>query len=382
MYRDSFTDREIEILLPLIRTKNISIIEFFFGNIFEVFAKAIRSMIQAPPGYEFFCGDFCSVEGYILAWIAGETHILEAINAGQDMYVIAAAAILQLAYESITKEQRQYPGKVAELACGYNGGAGAARKFGADGKTERTENVLKWINRYGLSDETVKDRLNDFGYNDYFQKKLIKTWKDYSFKEVEKLICDEEINATIIRPWRDNRPATVEYWKQTEVAAKQALNSPGQTVFYGKCNWYYSVKDNFLYCQLPSGRLLSYYDPIIQNRMQPWGKMADVITFLGVKTVDGRPAQWTRLATYGGKLSENIDQGIAADLLRYAMVEEEKNNFPICLHVHDELLSLVPTKDNRSFEEFIFIMSNIRPPWAEGLPIKAEGWRGFRYKKG
>ena len=46
---------------------------------------------------------------------------------------------------------------------------------------------------------------------------------------------------------------------------------------------------------------------------------------------------------------------------------------------HDEAVAEVPFGFG-SVKEFESIMEEA-PPWAAGFPIKAEGWRGPRYKK-
>jgi DNA polymerase len=92
------------------------------------------------------------------------------------------------------------------------------------------------------------------------------------------------------------------------------------------------------------------------------------------------PSGWIRVDTYGGKLTENIVQAIARDILTYAMVNLENAGYPIVLHVHDEIVAEI-LKSFGSIKEFEKIM-NIMPPWAQGWPIRATGgWRGKRYRK-
>ncbi len=323
MIRKSYAN--IEDLVGLIRNKDIAGITMLYDELFETLATATRGMIMAAPDYEFFCGDFRAIEGRILAWLAGENHILYDYVAGRDPYIRAAANVLGIEYDEVTEEQRQKPGKIAELACGYQGSVGAARQFGAEGD-------------------------------------------------------DQEILDTIIKPWRANRPATVAYWYGMEDAAKKAVENPGTTVKYGKVMW--GLAKGFLYCQLPSSRLLSYYDPEIREKKQPWGKTALVLTYMGMKVVDGKTTtQWARVSTYGGKLVENVTQAVACDILALAIVELNKARYPIVMHVHDEVLA-EPLKGQRDLDEFLGIMKSINPPWVEGLPLDADGWQGQRYKKG
>ena len=96
--------------------------------------------------------------------------------------------------------------------------------------------------------------------------------------------------------------------------------------------------------------------------------------------VNGVTRKWERIPTYGGKLTENIVQAIARDLLAYAMLNIEKAGYEIVLTVHDEIIAEMDKKKG-SVEEFEVLMERL-PKWAEGLPLKAEGYSCERYQKG
>ena len=81
----------------------------------------------------------------------------------------------------------------------------------------------------------------------------------------------------------------------------------------------------------------------------------------------------------GGLLAENVTQATARDLLVNGMFALEAAGYQIVMHVHDELIAEVP-EDFGSVGEFEKLMCT-PPEWGNSIPLKAEGWRGKRYKK-
>ena len=132
----------------------------------------------------------------------------------------------------------------------------------------------------------------------------------------------------------------------------------------------------FLYATLPSGRQLAYPDPQVRKRATPWGAMKNSLTYMGV---DPYTRKWTRQASYGGMLVENIVQAISRDIMAEAMVRCEASVYTPILTVHDELITEChPILGD--VEEFTQLVAQC-PTWASGLPIAAEAWAGYRYHK-
>jgi DNA polymerase len=279
-----------------------------------------RSVLTAGPGKELIVCDLSAIEGRVLAWMAGEEGELEIYRSGKDPYIASAAMILHKRYEDVTKEERQSPGKISVLACGYNGSVGAVRKFGGEGMT------------------------------------------------------DDEIKDQIVKPWREAHPMTTAFWYDVERACMSAVKEPGK-VFTARAVGY-KVSNRFLQCRLPSGRLLYYYDPDIRDVETSWGEMKESVTYM---TVDGMTKKWVRTNTYGGKSVENIVQGTARDIMVHGMLLAEEERYPLVLSVHDELLAEVP-EGFGSVEEFEELMCAV-PSWVPGLPLDAHGFRSKRYKK-
>ena len=95
-----------------------------------------------------------------------------------------------------------------------------------------------------------------------------------------------------------------------------------------------------------------------------------------VRLAQGDPQRQT---TYGGSLVENITQAVARDLMAEAVMRcEQSGKWLPVLTVHDELIAEGPA--GLDVKEFEHLMA-ATPPWADGCPVDAEGWSGFRYRK-
>ena len=119
---------------------------------------------------------------------------------------------------------------------------------------------------------------------------------------------------------------------------------------------------------LPSGRAIEYHGYRTIWTETEYGRKASP------SFIDPRTGARTR--TYGGRLTENVVQGVARDVMADALVRLDERGFNPVGHVHDEILS----QDHR-LEQIKEIMIE-QPDWAPGLPIDAEGFRTYRYMKG
>jgi len=300
----------------LVKMGCFDMIEALYGNTPDILSQLIRTMLIPKDGYEFIVADFSAIEARVLAWLAGEQWRLDAFQRGEDIYCASASQMfgVPVVKHGINGELRQ-KGKVAELACGYGGGAGALISMGALDM--------------GLKEDELPD---------------------------------------IISSWRDANPEIVKFWYAVEKAAIETVKDhTDRTV--GKIGFQFSA--NTLWIVLPSGRRLAYIKPKLQpNR---FGRMA--LTFEGL----GANNKWTRGETYSGKLTENITQATARDLLAEAMRRMELVGLGIVGHVHDEVILEVP-KGQYTVDDVCDIM-NQNPAWADGLPLSSAGYTGNYYFK-
>lgn len=300
----------------LVKLGCFDMIEALYGNTPDILSQLIRTMLIPKEGCEFIVADFSAIEARVLAWLAGEQWRLDAFTEGKDIYCASSSQMfgVPVVKHGINGELRQ-KGKVAELACGYGGGAGALISMGALDM--------------GLKEDELPD---------------------------------------IISSWRDANPEIVKFWYAVEKAAIETVKDHNDRTV-GRIGFRFSA--NTLWIVLPSGRRLAYIKP----RLQPnrFGRMA--LTFEGL----GANNKWVRGETYSGKLTENITQATARDLLAEAMHRMELAGLDIVGHVHDEVILEVP--ENSTTVEKVCGIMNQNPKWADGLPLSSAGYTGNYYFK-
>ena len=172
----------------------------------------------------------------------------------------------------------------------------------------------------------------------------------------------------LVAAWRKANPHITQFWWDVDAAAVKAVTEKQKTKV-GKIIFEY--KSGILFITLPSGRKLSYVKP--RMAVNRFGR--DGLTYEGIS----ENKKWSRIETYGPKLVENIVQGTARDLLAEAMLRVEKKGYPIVMHCHDEIIAEVP-EGSGSVDEMCEIMA-VQPTWAEGLPLRADGFECRFYKK-
>jgi len=317
--------------IPAVLSRSVNEIDLHHPPL-EVVSALLRAMLHAGPGNELVAADFSAIEARVIAWMAGEQWRLEVFATHGQIYEASASMMFGVPwseFQDYIDRGKKHPlrakGKVSELALGFQGGVGALQAMGAE--------------KEGLTIEEMQDS---------------------------------------VKRWRAASPNIVKLWAQMERAALAAVEEPGSIheagVGAGRVKFKKSA--GFLWMLLPSGRRLAYAKPHLIDKITPWGKTVKALAAWGQNSVTKR---WQQTDLYGGILTENAVQAIAADLLFEAMMRVEAAGMPIIMSVHDEIVCEVP-KGRASAEELERVMS-IAPVWATGLPLAAEGWVGERFKK-
>ena len=306
----------------LVKKRQTDAVRLLYGNVPDTLSQLIRTAFVPGPGNRFFVADFSAIEARVLSWLAGEQWRLDVFRTHGKIYEASASAMFGVDLDRIKKGNPEYAlrgkGKIAELALGYQGGKGSLLSMGA-------------LNM-GLAEEELPD---------------------------------------IVKRWRGSNQRIVDFWYAVERRTVETVRQG--TAGYLPRGIAFGRDRDYLIIRLPSGRKLHYYKPEI--RRNDLGR--DAVHFLGT---DQKTGKWEYISTYGGKLTENIVQATARDLLAEAMMNLHGQGFSINFHIHDEVILEVPEDSGKTLEEAIRILCT-PPRWAPDLPLNADGFEAYYYKK-
>ena len=185
----------------------------------------------------------------------------------------------------------------------------------------------------------------------------------------DKMGLTEEEMQTIVTQWRQASPTIPRFWRNAEDAAKRAIQLPGTTIHMA-CGVKYRRDADALRCQLPSGRILSYWDARIEEY-----KDRPSIVFMGQNQTTRK---WEKTETWGGKLVENIVQAFARDCLAVALLRLDEAGYQTVFHVHDEIVAEAP--EGSRWQDMADIMG-MPIDWAPGLLLRGDGYDTKFYMK-
>lgn len=294
-----------------------------WGDAREVLGALLRPTLCAPPGRMLLSLDFGQIEARKAAWFGGETELLDQFRNGVDVYTVFAKKI------NPTSPDRRL-GKVSVLALNFG----------------------MWADTF------------------------------YARCQSQGLEVDLETCGTTVRIYRATYHKIVAFWSQIEEAIITALENPGQMTspYASNAEMRYVAsrpklvfkvnKAGCLIVRLPSGRFLFYH------HIERADRGFEYRSFLR----KGRRSVPATIRTWGSRLFENFVQASASDVFREAMlrIDGEIPEADIVAHTHDDIMLECNEADaDRIFSEFERL-ALVVPDWAEGLPLKVDGWKGKR----
>ena len=321
----------------LVKDRNIDGLRLMYGSINDTLSQLIRTAFVATTGNVLIDADFSAIEARVISWLAGQEWRLEVFRTHGKIYEASASQMFHVPIEKIKKGNPEYAlrqrGKVAELALGYQGGVSAMRRM-------------------------------DTGHN----------LDDLS---------DDEVKGIVDR-WRETNSMIRDLWNIVDSAAVTVITNGGAQTIRSEttdavvtlaCELDVITGTRYMTILLPSGRKLYYPSPEIGvNR---WGNPS--VSYMGQNQTTKR---WERVETYGGKLVENIVQAIARDCLAIAIENLEAQGLHVVFHIHDEVVIDTPAwGDEDTMLDTVTKIMTKPIPWAQALPLNADGWVDKFFKK-
>ena len=267
--------KDLELARSLVKNRDYETMEILYESPSDILSQLIRTAFIPKEGTRFIISDFSAIEARVLAWLAGEQWVLDAFENGEDIYCRTASRMFGVPVEKhgVNGHLRQ-KGKIATLACGYQGALGALKAMGG----------------------------------------------------VEMGLSEDELQS-IVDSWREANPNIVSLWWDIDSVVKKVVKTRTKEKYK---NLVISYEKGILFIQLPSKRRLAY--PKAKIGMNRFG--GESIVYEGI--VVGN--KWDKIESYGGKFVENIVQAIARDILAEAMMRIENEGFNIVMHIHDEVV--------------------------------------------
>lgn len=196
---------------------------------------------------------------------------------------------------------------------------------------------------------------------------------------------DKKEAKAAVQTYRTAYPDVPRLWKDLDMAARKCI-ATGETVWVnGKFR--FRMQKPCMMIDLPSGRSLCYVRPKIERRSFRWedddtGEIKEL--FRNAIVYEGRnqkTGRWERIATHAGKITENIVQAIARDILAQGLTDADADlpELEVCLHVHDEIGGESPDEPwvLDSLQE---IMAR-KPSWGPDIPLGSAGFQNVFYRK-
>ena len=290
--------KDLDLARSLVKNRDYETMEILYESPSDVLSQLIRTAFIPREGTRFIISDFSAIEARVLAWLAGEQWVLNAFENGEDIYCRTASRMFGVPVEKhgVNGHLRQ-KGKIATLACGYQGALGALKAMGG----------------------------------------------------IEMGLSEDELQS-IVDSWREANPNIVSLWWDIDSAVKRVVKTRNKEEYK---NLVISYEKGILFIELPSKRRLAY--PKAKIGMNRFG--GESVVYEGV--VVGN--KWDKIESYGGKFVENIVQAIARDILAEAMMRLEKKGFNIVMHIHDEVVIESDSSSIEEINEIMSIVPSWAP---------------------
>ena len=189
---------------------------------------------------------------------------------------------------------------------------------------------------------------------------------------------DDEMAKHAVDTYRSSYPKIVNFWHEAQDKFMTAIRHKNRKVFLGPITIAFTGR--YLYARLPSGRTITYAAPSIVIVKKTFDKEQGPVNIQQIQYwgIDSLTRKWSRQYLYGGKIVENLVQGICRDLMCHAINQLVYAGFEVLFHVHDQIIS---QSDNPNRMPAYIKQMTSMPQWARGFPLAAEGKVCQRFSK-
>ena len=338
-----------------VKALDAEMIRVCWGSVPDTLSQLIRTAFIPRPGKIYAIADYSAIEARVVAWLAGESWVLDAFRRGEDIYCATASQMFGVPVEKHGQnaELRQR-GKVAVLALGYGGGEAALEAMGAIKMGIPAEDLPEIKAKWRAANPHI------CGLWRRMEDAAILCLRTNARQDVQIKITDparareNEVRNGVTRGTyadRFNTGAKISFRREADPLTDQ----------------------DFLTVELPTGRKLFYAKPFLA----PAKNFPDRDS-LHYWSVNQTSKKWAQTDTWGGKLVENITQAVARDCLAETLIRLRHKGMIAVFHVHDEVIVEVDREDD--LQTILDIMAQPLD-WAPGLPLKGAGFCADYYQK-
>lgn len=282
----------------------------------------LRAAMVAPQGYKLVICDLSQIEARMVAWLAGQSDLLDAFEEARDVYSEFASKVYNRTVTKADKEAR-YVGKVSILSLQYGVGW---RKF---------QHMLS-LGGVEVDDAKARD---------------------------------------IVTLYRKTYPNIVDLWDE----CRQAISG----VYFAQGG---HIKDTPIHydgdgIHLPSGFCLQYPGLLMEGDEDTESGYSYISSPQAYQKEQSEEGSGARVRLYGAKVTENISQALARIVMTGHMLAIN-DKYRVILQVHDEVVVLAPEDDAAKAKRFVENVMSTPPDWAPTLPVACEAGVGYSFGEG
>ena len=295
----------------------------------------LRRSLCAPDGYSVIVSDLSNIEARVLAWLSGNTELMELYLTGGDPYLLMASKIYNFDYnDALTrKSEKSFKamrnvGKVAVLGLGFGMG----------------------VNKFWVTMNTGPMGMDPIPTTIDEAKHIVGLYRETNFP-------------------------VVDYWDRCDEIINQML-SGNTALTFGPLE----IHNNNII--LPNNMALQYPNLCMKEDIKGH-------SFQYSPELNQYGELKTRKYLWGGTLTENIVQALARIIITEQAIAIEKHlddtygldQARLVHMVHDELIVVGPEKYAEAIYKSMIAIMSTPPSWALDLPLTSEGGWANNYIK-